>query len=215
MGLFRRTPRGKHALGAAVRGIPSGPLVAPPGGVAGLALQAVSEPPAPMPPAPVVEATTPVVEPTEPPAAAAPAPAVDDGDLAASIAVLVASGEAWAADDATTVPLPPVTAAPRPVPAQRSAVAPQPVARPLPVPPEPVQSPAPNSASSRAALESALAELLPPPVAAPHAGVDAPRLPVPRVQLGFRDGTSTDLAPDSEQSLALQQLARDLTSRHP
>lgn len=36
---------------------------------------------------------------------------------------------------------------------------------------------------------------------------------LPRVQLGFRDGTSASLDPSSSQSLALEQLAQSLTHR--
>ena len=50
---------------------------------------------------------------------------------------------------------------------------------------------------------------LSPPV--PTFAVEAPALP--RVQLGFRDGTTAQLAPDCAQSLALQELAGALTRR--
>ena len=45
-------------------------------------------------------------------------------------------------------------------------------------------------------------------------GDGGPAVPPPaRVQLGFRDGTSTALDPESDQSQALQELARSLVRR--
>ena len=112
---WRRRPRGKHALGAAVIPLPAGPPVA---------------------------ATAP-----------GPAAAVEP-DLATLIAQLIASGEAW------NVPL---------------------------------------------------SEL--PPLPLPVVRPEGDRAASPRVQLGFRDGTSTSLDPSSSQSLALERLAQSLTSR--
>ena len=271
MGLFRRTPKGKHALGAAVTSIPSGPLrVAAP-------LMAAMQPE----PAPVAEAAP--VEPT----------------VMSSIADLIASGEAWESDlddfhalhtpgadlrpdPVRTVPEQPVAlpppdvvqqAAPAPAaPPPAQAVAPPPptyvpppvvepvsyepqpafeaiadaapaalepvvayappvvepiayappVAEPTayvspdpdPPPhvqtPAPVAQPAPAGPSARSSLEAALAELLPQQAAS----VEALHVPSsPRVQLGFRDGTSASLDPESEQALALEMLAQSLTRR--
>jgi len=64
--------------------------------------------------------------------------------------------------------------------------------------------------SGRSALEAALAELL------PQQGGGAAVAPPPvsaRVQLGFRDGTSTALDPASDQAQVLQELARSLARR--
>ena len=121
---FRRRPKGRHALGAAVTAIPSARPVAPHVAV---------------------------------PAAAEPAPAP------------VASAPA--------VP-PPVEPAPlqEPVAVEPAAVVPSPAAEPV-APPAPVR----------------------------------PR--GPRVELGFRDGSTAALAPGSEQAKALTDLASVLTQR--
>lgn len=214
MGLFRRTPKGKHALGAAVTSIPSGPLrVAAP-------LMAAMQPE----PVPVVDAAP--AEPT----------------VMTSIAELIASGEAWESDlddfhalhtpagepvspaasepppaqlpapPAEPAPLPPVQLAPPPlhVPPPAPVVAALPVA-PAPLPPAVVHVPpaAAAEASARSSLEAALAELLP---QQESAAVHMPPT-APRIQLGFRDGTSASLDPDSEQALALELLAQSLTRR--
>jgi hypothetical protein len=74
--------------------------------------------------------------------------------------------------------------------------------------------------SAQQALEEALATLLVTSdndlPAAPPAEVEGPAVPAtlpPRVQLGFRDGTSTSLDPSSSQSQALEELAQSLTRR--
>ena len=80
-------------------------------------------------------------------------------------------------------------------------------------PVEPAQLPvalAPEPAADRSSLEAALAELLPGSAEQPEA---APVPAAPRVQLGFRDGTSTTLDPSSSQSRALEELAQSLTRR--
>ena len=205
MGLFRRTPKGKHALGAAVTSIPSGPLrVAAP-------LAAAVQPA----PAPAAEPVLTTVEPT----------------VISSIAELIASGEAWesdlddfhalhtpAAEPIALVSAPPVPAPLPPVqvvtpvvhvPPPAPVVEALPVAR-APLPPAPVvHVPPAAEASARSSLEAALAELL--PQEQQTAAPDAPA--APRVQLGFRDGTSASLDPDSEQALALELLAQSLTRR--
>lgn len=204
MGLFRRTPKGKHALGAAVTSIPSGPLrVAAP-------RAAAVQPPAPPP---VVEA---------------------EPSVLVSISELIASGEAWAGDLAdfhalhtpaaepvpaalvpsAPVPLPPVeVAAPTYEPPPAPVFVAVPVApAPLPpvVPAAPVVSlPSAEEPSARSSLQAALADLL--PQHEPAASYPPPA--APRVQLGFRDGTSASLDPDSEQALALELLAQSLTRR--
>ena len=38
-------------------------------------------------------------------------------------------------------------------------------------------------------------------------GRTSPRAPTPRIELGFRDGTTAALDPDCEQALALEELA--------
>ncbi len=136
MGLFRRKATGKHALGAAVTSIPSGPLR--------LAAPAL---------------VTPAAAPLAPPV---------HGDL---------------------VPAPPAAA---------------PARQPLPV-----EVPAQAPSSARASLETALAQLLP----LQGGATDQAAPQALRVQLGFRDGTSTTLDPASSQAQALEQLAQSLTRR--
>ena len=52
------------------------------------------------------------------------------------------------------------------------------------------------------------------PVQAPALPVQAPAEPVgPRVELGFRDGSTAALAPGSAQAEALRDLARSLTQK--
>jgi hypothetical protein len=53
-----------------------------------------------------------------------------------------------------------------------------------------------------------------PAVAVPAVAVDARRRPGARVELGFRDGTSTALDPGSSDARALEELARTLTRGH-
>lgn len=58
------------------------------------------------------------------------------------------------------------------------------------------------------------APAVPPVAAAPLLPVLPPPVPSgPRIQLGFRDGTSTTLDAGSEQALALELLAQSLTRR--
>lgn len=146
MGWFRRRASGKHALGAAVTSIPSGPVTL-----------AVRVPAAAPPSAPVAAPPPPVV------ADSAAVSAVEP-DLMTSIAELLATGEAWA---------------------------------------EPASRPASTSAQLAVAVE--------PRPAPPAIAVEAPV--AARVQLGFRDGTSTTLEPGSSQALALEQLAQSLSRR--
>jgi hypothetical protein len=85
-------------------------------------------------------------------------------------------------------------------------------------------SAASEDASAQHALDHALTELMlvdagAPLSVAPLAAAAAVQQPavvpaaVPRVQLGFRDGTSTTLDPSSDQSQALELLAQSLTRR--
>ncbi|MEX2289882.1 MAG: hypothetical protein WD794_06095 [Mycobacteriales bacterium] len=118
-------------------------------------------------------------------------------DLMTSIAALISSGEAW---NVTSVPQ-------DNSPLQSwSRSAPAPAAPPA------------TSAPARSSLEEALAGLLPQAETelstGPPAEASAPvaAQPASRVQLGFRDGTSTMLDPSSSQSMALEQLAQSLTS---
>ncbi len=67
----------------------------------------------------------------------------------------------------------------------------------------------PVAPGARTSLEAALAELLPLQVRVEQ----APAPQQVRVQLGFRDGTSTTLDPSSSQALALEELAQSLTRR--
>ena len=72
----------------------------------------------------------------------------------------------------------------------------------------------PTALNGRPLLEAALAELLPQQPESPHEAENHSGLAsTPRVQLGFRDGTCTDLDPTSDQSQLLQQLAQSLTHR--
>ncbi len=181
MGLFRRK-QGRHALGAAVTSIPSGPPAPPVDVLARFAVPPAAAPEVAAAPvhAPVATvATLPTAEP----------------DTASSIAALLASGEAWAAP-ADVAPTPALLVVPAPAPAAEApAVA---------YPP-----PAAEPATARTSLEAALAELLP---LQAHAE-PAPAPQQVRVQLGFRDGTSTTLDPLSSQALALEELAQSLTRR--
>jgi hypothetical protein len=86
----------------------------------------------------------------------------------------------------------------------------------LPSPAAPPQ----QAPSAQQALEEALATLLVTSgedlPAAPPGAVEPPAVSTtlpPRVQLGFRDGTSTSLDPSSSQSQALEELAQSLTRR--
>lgn len=165
MGLFRRK-KGRHALGAAVTSIPSGPPV-------GLA------------PVPAMRPAAPAGEP----------------DVMTSIAQLIATGEAWNEPGE------------RPV---RPAVAVAPPPPPAPAPPPPPPTP-PAAPAAQQALEDALATLTGAGAASatpePPSTQAVPQVAQPRVQLGFRDGTSTTLDPSSTQSQALEQLAQSLTRR--
>jgi hypothetical protein len=137
----------------------------------------------PVPPAPV-----PVAEP------------VAEPDLMTSIAQLIATGEAWAEPGKSRARPGAAEPAGEVVPA---AVVQEPVVQ-EPVVQEPVvQEPV---------VQALVLEAK--PIAPPVPPAPAP-LPagLPRVQLGFRDGSSTALEPGSEQSLALEQLAQSLTRR--
>lgn len=177
----------------------------------------------------------------------------------ASIAELLATGEAWASDledfhsrhtpapvnapapvvvvepvaDPAVAQAPVLTApvverpAAAPVVPTPAAAAPVPVFPPavplVPAPPGPRVAPTPlpvsappvpivESPSARSALEAALVELLPQQDGEPPAA--PPVQPPPRrVQLGFRDGSSATLDPDSSQYQALEELAQSLTRR--
>ena len=258
MGLFRRKPKGRHALGAAVTSIPSGPVPA-------ARLAAAARP---------VAAALPPWEAAAPVAAQPAVPALRVGtpvapDVASEIAQLIATGQAWgdtAAGAAGTVatssaghvgaPEAPEAIAPTPVPtigaaavvaappagaaiatqtvapvACPPAVAVQPLtawsgpgpavaaapparARPAEAAPalDAVTVPEQAEGGAREVLEAALAELtVLQATGAPTAPAEvaAPR----RVQLGFRDGTSTTLDPSSTQARALEELAQSLTRR--
>ena len=174
MGLFRRSAKGRHALGAAVTSIPSGPAAAA-----------------------YVPASAPAAAAAAPSPAPAPAPA--EPDVMTSIAELIATGEAWATGPVAHGAQPPVVAEP-PAPA-----APPVAPAVLPAPAAPAVAPS--------SLEAALAELLPPPAGEVPTGPPVQSRVAPRVQLGFRDGSSTTLEPGSSQSRALAELAQSLTRR--
>ncbi|MCW2679026.1 MAG: hypothetical protein JWM62_427 [Frankiales bacterium] len=179
-------------------------------------------------------------EPAAPAEAAPPPPLVSpfDPDLLSSVADLIATGEVWVDDSppvaATVVdqfgaaPMAALLDLPAPVePAARTAAqapAAPGVEGPPAAPPahlraldEPsgaapflrrsqVPRQAPPAGSARTSLQAALAQLLP-------AQTEVHATSTPRVQLGFRDGTSTTLEPGSSQSLALEHLAQSLTRR--
>lgn len=69
----------------------------------------------------------------------------------------------------------------------------------------------PPAAPVRPALPPVQAQ--PAPAAAAAAPVSVPEQTRRRVELGFRDGTSAALDPDSEQALALAELTALLTGR--
>lgn len=132
---------------------------------------------------------------------AEPAPAVEADDLMGSIAALIVSGEAWVDSPVLPVQRPAV-----PVPAaQAMTFAPAPVAR-LPVQPVTVEV----LSAGHPPVERLPVEHL----AVGHRPVEPePLAPISRIQLGFRDGTTASLDPDSEQAAALEELALLLSLR--
>ena len=128
-------------------------------------------------------------------------------EVASEIAQLIASGEAWRSTcgdrpSATTlVESPPVQDGPVPRPPSVSTV-------PAPFAHAHVSVPM-QSAGALQEPQATRSELSVVPSEAALEEVPAPR----RVQLGFRDGTSTVLDPASMQAQALEQLARSLTRR--
>jgi hypothetical protein len=179
VGLFGRRAGGRHALGAAVTSIPSGPVPV------AVAPSAVSPPVAVVPSDPVPE----------------PAPGTRGPLLIDEITALLASGEAWAGPEVETS-WSPVALSVAPPPVVRSELGgdAHDAARAVTARSgrQPVLAPEPGGRTARPMRESALTDLLP---AQPHG---------PRVQLGFRDGTTTALDPASSQSLALEELAQSL-----
>lgn len=157
---------------------------------AGLPLMPAAEPPLvdvpvlPVADLPVVEATLPVLPPADP-LPVEPPPA------------------------APHLPAPAVHAAPLPS-------APDPADQPA-VPQHPARRSAPGAGRGVAALFASAAAPATPPVtpqaALELAGRTVPVQPNGRVSLGFRDGTTTSLAVDSAQALALEELASLLTRR--
>jgi len=195
MGWFRRS-RGRHALGAPKRVVEAVvvPAVVVPAFVpmpvaSDLSFFAPGSAAVMRPASEPTELVVPVaVGAVAPPThLAEPTPAVDTDDVLSSIAALIVSGEAWV--ESPVVPgqraVPVVAAPPR---AMTFASPPVAVAQ-LPVPPMHVED-----------VELPAAEYM----AAP---------PVSRVQLGFRDGTTASLDPDSEQAAALEELALLLSLR--
>jgi hypothetical protein len=141
------------------------------------------------------EAPAPVAEQIADPVTVPAAPATTAG----VVADLLLTGE-WAAAPAFAPVAAPVEIAPEPttarVPVQHA--------------PEPVTVRSDRPPPATAPLVAATPRPAPTPLpAAPALQVPTP----PRVQLGFRDGTSTTLAADSEQAVALELLAQLLTRR--
>ena len=242
MGVFRRRPRGRHALGA--------PLAAAPDGVLAPLPAVPAPPPAPAPASfPVVSGlvgeiaqliatgeawAVPVEEVLDftvgtgggpDPALrqasspVAPAPVVPPTPVLPPVPVLspVAAPAPAPAVLMSPAPVPPPTAAPvvhGPVPA--------PVVRPVPPAPEVVAAPArvaPATPAPASAVPAARTDAAVPPAAVVAAAVSyVPVSTVPqqaghRVELGFRDGSTAALDPDSEQALALAELSQLLTGR--
>lgn len=219
---FRREPSGRHALGAAVTAIPTGPPTAP-------VVLPVPTGAEPMVPVQVVEdavaparvQAAPVVADAAPPAA--PAEPVDiDVPAAPTTAVLPVSA---AADlpvmPVLHVPSQPLAAPPAQafVPAQAGSSEPFPVEHlhalaPLGLPPVPAEPAAaqpfpavpPAASADDVAPTVELAEVVQ-PVQPPRNG--------PRVELGFADGTYRMLDPESETARVLADLVGELTSAPP
>jgi hypothetical protein len=115
--------------------------------------------------------------------AGTPTAAVVELDVSSSIAALIATGEAWCSEAEIVADL-------------RAPVV-------APVLDEPVVAPA---------VQPVAAAVAPVAVPAPPPPISAATAPSPpRIQLGFRDGTSTTLEADSEEALALELLAQSLT----
>jgi hypothetical protein len=68
-------------------------------------------------------------------------------------------------------------------------------------------------APADAAEERSLPACGPRSAAVAHAPVAVPVQARPRVELGFRDGTTASLDPDSEQAVALAELSQMLNAR--
>lgn len=99
-----------------------------------------------------------------------------------------------------------------PVPEQ--VAAPEPVEAPRPVPSDPLLDPLDVLLAAGATWGRSPTPLLEPTLhdAPPLHG--APSSTTGRVQLGFRDGTTASLHPESEQARALEELALMLNTRH-
>lgn len=226
MSLFRRR-QGRHALGAPVVAMPAAPpvlrapVVSPPWeslpyavtalgdrGLPAVQRDAVQEAPAPM--------------------STAPSPGAEVlFDLASSISGLIASGEAWA-EPVLRQPERLGDARPAMTAEVDAAVARPPAALPRPRVSEPVPSVAQQVVPTVGPVP--LATLLPAPIPAPVPTPlpDAVLTPATtgmpaigpaavttsgRVCLGFRDGSTAQLDPDSDQAAALEQLAVLLSVR--
>jgi hypothetical protein len=192
---FRKEPRGRHALGAAVTSIPTGPL---PPVVPGQARAAAAQP---VPAAVVVP-----VQPLPP----LPAPSPVPGPVAPAVA---ATPPAAPVTPLTATPQRPVTLPAVPVP----VAAPPPAVDPLVAPLElldvvPVAGPLLVEDAARHAPVARL-EPVPTPAAAapPPPSVDVPAPAGPRVELGFSDGSSRTLDPQSSAAQRLQALVGELT----
>jgi hypothetical protein len=153
----------------------------------------------------IPSAPLPVLAAVPAPATRVPVDPVAEPDTMTSIAQLIATGEAWA----TRPPRTAAVAAPPPVAPRNSQVP----AAPVMPPPVVAALATPAEASALSSLEAAVAELLLPSSAEAPAGPPAQALAAPRVQLGFRDGSSTTLEPGSSQARALEALADSLARR--
>ena len=130
-------------------------------------------------------------------------------DVATSIALLLATGQAWEPD-----PLPAAPAVAEPAvaaPAASGQVPPAPAVLPEEPPWGPPVEAAPVTVPAAATwAPAAQPEWQPAPQPVPLVPEQVRR----RVELGFRDGSSTALDPDSEQALALAELSQLLTGRN-
>ncbi|HWG95266.1 MAG TPA: hypothetical protein VNU66_13705 [Mycobacteriales bacterium] len=219
MGWFRKEPKGRHALGAAVTSIPSGPVAAPPLVPAQpvAPVRAERQPVGPVQPAPVRQSATgpspvapvervvtappPVLDPLVAPLelldvvpAAGPLLVDDAARAAGAAAAPVRSWQPAAAPAVLDEPPPVVTAAPAP-PAPAPLLVDD-AARRLPDAPAPVAAPAPAWVPSPVAYA-------PPSAQAPVSG--------PRVELGFTDGSFRMLDPQSTAAQRLNALVGELT----
>ncbi len=111
----------------------------------------------------------------------------------------------------TAIPSVPLASVLSPYGAQPAPPFPAPPPSAPPAAPEPVASSAPELVAP--AVPEATAPVAPAEPEAVLPPYEAPVVAAPRVELGFRDGSTASLAPGSEQAKALTDLAQVLTQR--